>query len=74
MRTEVHQGPWVVVIPVPGRDPVSPAGRPYIGTGRDVVLQGFHWRSFDAAGNRQPWYAILRECAPRIKDAGFTWV
>jgi alpha-amylase len=41
----------------------------------DIVLQGFHWRSHDPAQNGgKVWYEIMRECAARIRHAGFTWV
>lgn len=40
----------------------------------DILLQGFHWHSHDAARNGKPWWVILKECAPAIKAAGFTWV
>lgn len=46
----------------------------YNGIPWDVMLQGFHWHSHDAAKNGKAWYRVLRECAPRIKEAGFTWV
>jgi alpha-amylase len=50
----------------------------YIGDGRDIVLQGFHWDSHrgasDPAGGHKSWYRILREAAGVIREAGFTWV
>src|SRR5262249_6054349 len=41
--------------------------------------QGFHWHSHAGthergARGRKSWYRVLRENAPAIKGAGFTWV
>jgi alpha-amylase len=50
----------------------------YVGDGRDILLQGFHWESHrghvDRKGKRKSWYRIVQENAKRIKAAGFTWV
>jgi alpha-amylase len=67
----------VVSLPVGGRNPADQ--RNYIGDGRDILLQGFHWAShqgsFDhATRTRKSWYRILQENASAIKAAGFTWV
>lgn len=76
MQTEIT-APWVAVLPA------SAAGRPalerkYAGDGHDILLQGFHWAShaggLDDAGGSKSWYRILRENAPAIRSAGFTWV
>src|SRR5262245_41568409 len=49
-----------------------------LGDGRDVLLQGFHWKSHlgsrHATGGTKPWWQIVRECAPAIRRAGFSWV
>src|SRR5438132_11646378 len=72
------RAPWVAIVslPVVGR---APAQRKYIGDGKDILLQGFHWAShqgsFDhATKTRKSWYRILEENAAAIKAAGFTWV
>lgn len=51
----------------------------YLGSPRDVILQGFHWNSQAGSMNddfsqRTTWYAIVRENAGRIQEAEFTWV
>lgn len=46
----------------------------YNGTGRDVMLQGFHWTSHNQAQNGKPWYQILTDNSATIKSAGFTIV
>jgi len=78
MHTE-FKAPWVAVVALPagGRSPAE--GRKYHGDGRDVLLQGFHWRShagaFDHASRSQKsWYKIIQENAAAIQAAGFTWV
>jgi alpha-amylase len=60
--------------------PTTPAGwaidpRRYNGTGREVMLQGFHWTSYNPAsnGNRR-WYRIIAENAKVIRRAGFDYV
>jgi alpha-amylase len=72
------RAPWLAIVSLPagGR---APAQRKYIGDGRDILLQGFHWTShqgsFDRATNtRKSWYRILEENAAAIKAAGFTRV
>ncbi len=74
MHTELKL-PWVAVIPRPVRQPAEE--KPYIGNGREILLQGFHWASHqgvrDAHGHKS-WYRLLEENAPAIKSAGFTWV
>lgn len=45
------------------------------GTGREVMLQGFHWTSYDPAKNgNKRWYKIIAENAGVIKAAGFDYV
>jgi alpha-amylase len=47
----------------------------YNGTGKEVMLQGFHWTSYNPANNgNKHWYQIIAENAQRIKDAGFDYV
>lgn len=50
----------------------------YHGDGREILLQGFHWRSHagarDATGVHRSWYRIIRENAAAIRNAGFSWV
>jgi alpha-amylase len=76
MRTET-QAPWTVVIAWPGHG--QPAARNYIGDGRDILLQGFHWHSHRGVVDphtraRKSWYRIINENAATIKAAGFTWL
>ncbi len=61
------QAPWMVVVPV------SAKPQKYVGDGRDIVLQGFHWQSHHGGGGKS-WYRIVQENADHIKQAGFTWV
>jgi alpha-amylase len=73
MRTE-HMTPWVAVVSLPLG---SPTGEKYVGDGRDLLLQGFHWASHAGAPDRhgkRSWYRILQENAAAIKNAGFTWI
>jgi alpha-amylase len=47
----------------------------YNGTNKEVMLQGFHWTSYDPGANgNKAWYQIIRENAGVIKDAGFDCV
>ena len=47
----------------------------YNGTGREVMLQGFHWTSYDPVNNgNKHWYRIISENANVIKNAGFDYV
>jgi alpha-amylase len=47
----------------------------YNGTGTEVMLQGFHWTSYDPAKNgNKHWYRIIAENAKVIRDAGFDLV
>lgn len=47
----------------------------YNGTGNEVMLQGFHWTSYNPANNgNKGWYQIIQENAQVIKDAGFDYV
>jgi alpha-amylase len=60
--------------PAPGI--MSP--KSYVGDGRDVILQGFHWRSHHGGwpenGAKKCWYRIIEDNAERIKQTGFTLV
>ncbi len=58
MHTE-FKAPWVAVVALPagGRSPAEE--RKYHGDGRDVLLQGFHWRSH--AGVVRPRLAESKE-------------
>jgi len=59
---------------------VTPAGvsvdpQRYNGTGKEVMLQGFHWTSYNPANNgNKHWYRIIAENASVIKEAGFDYV
>ncbi|NBO93022.1 MAG: alpha-amylase [Planctomycetia bacterium] len=48
------------------------------GDGRDILLQGFHWKSHigsrHSTGSTKPWWRIVRDNAAFIRRAGFTWV
>jgi alpha-amylase len=66
------QMPWVAVVPWPQCQARPAADKTYAGTGRDILLQGFHWDSHATRG--KSWYRILMENAPAIKAAGFSWV
>jgi alpha-amylase len=47
----------------------------YNGTGKEVMLQGFHWTSYDPANNgNKHWYRIISENAGVIRGAGFDYV
>ncbi|HEX4950560.1 MAG TPA: alpha-amylase C-terminal beta-sheet domain-containing protein [Blastocatellia bacterium] len=55
--------------------PQPPQPKRYNGTGREVMLQGFHWTSYLPANNgNKRWYQILKENANVIKTAGFDYV
>src|SRR5437764_14860827 len=77
MQTEMKM-PWVAVVSVPqGWRPAEE--KKYIGDGRDILLQGFHWAShagvFDqATRTRKSWYRILAGNAAAIRAAGFSYV
>jgi alpha-amylase len=73
-----HKVPWLAVVSFPQAPAVAEA-RQYIGNGRDILLQGFHWESHQggrdpATSARKSWYRILEDNAPAIKAAGFTWI
>lgn len=57
-----------------------PEQRLYIGTGREIILQGFHWDSHRGGGldpvtrARSSWYQVLRNNAGMIREAGFSWI
>src|SRR5262249_57595380 len=70
--------PWLAVVSFP-QAPTATEAKNYIGNGRDILLEGFHWESHQGAvdpaiGARKSWYRIIEENAPAIKGAGFTWV
>jgi alpha-amylase len=47
----------------------------YNGTGKEVMLQGFHWTSYNPVHNgNKRWYRIIAENAQVIKDSGFDYV
>ena len=47
----------------------------YNGTGKEVMLQGFHWTSYNPANNgNNHWFRIIAENATVIKNAGFDTV
>ena len=47
----------------------------YNGTGKEVMLQGFHWTSYNPLNNgNKRWYRIIAENAGVIKGAGFDYV
>jgi alpha-amylase len=78
MQTD-HRAPWLAVVAVPQGGRSAAERKQYIGDGRDILLQGFHWAShagaYDpATRTRTSWYRILQENAAAIKAAGFTWV
>ncbi|WP_224365186.1 alpha-amylase C-terminal beta-sheet domain-containing protein [Hyalangium versicolor] len=49
--------------------PVAGAG-PLDGNSSDVLLQGFHWYSYQT----YPWWGVIQSNAVNIKNAGFTMV
>jgi alpha-amylase len=78
MQAEIRL-PWVAVLPLPPSRRSAAADKPFHGDGYDLLLQGFHWGSHagavdDLSRTRKSWYTILRENAPAIRAAGFTWV
>jgi alpha-amylase len=59
------------------RQNAPPSNQPqrYNGRGHEVMLQGFHWTSYDPARNgNKRWYRIIAENAAVIKDAGFDYI
>ena len=73
------RAPWVAVVSFPMNGRGAAESKPYIGTGREILLQGFHWASHVGAHDpstkkRKSWYHILQDNAEAIKAAGFTWV
>lgn len=47
----------------------------YNGTGSEVILQGFHWTSYNPSSNdNKVWYQIISENADVIKGAKFDYV
>jgi alpha-amylase len=53
----------------------SAAPQRYNGVGKEVMLQGFYWKSYIPTENgNKHWYRILTENAGVIKDAGFDYV
>jgi alpha-amylase len=77
MQTE-FQAPWRAVAVLPGGW-LPAEQRKYHGNGRDILLQGFHWRSHHGGMDhhtrrRKSWYEVIRDNASAIRNAGFTWV
>lgn len=71
--------PWLAVVPLALAGRSLTQSEKYIGDGRDILLQGFHWNSHAGALDTttqatKSWYSILRENAPAIRAAGFTSV
>jgi alpha-amylase len=62
---------WALVVPGPARER-------FVGTGYDILLQGFHWNSHrgctESNGKKRSWYRILEDNAAHIRETGFTWV
>jgi alpha-amylase len=57
--------------------PTTQAAEPqrYNGTGAEVMLQGFHWTSYEPRNNgNKHWYQIIAENADVIKAADFDYV
>ncbi len=77
MQTE-QKNPWVAVVSYPLAPRNLAEDGKYHGDGRDILLQGFHWKAHagSIAAERTPksWYSIMRDNAEAIKAAGFTWV
>jgi alpha-amylase len=72
MHTDI-KAPWFAVVTFPTARPTD--RKHYVGDGRDVMLQAFHWHSHVGSsqnGQRRSWYRILQDNAPAIKQAGFT--
>lgn len=46
----------------------------FCGDPKDIVLQGFHWGSWDRDANGKSWYSIIQDNAKTIRENGFTWV
>ena len=65
-----------VLLPPLVRGPVAALAPPrYNGTGREVMLQGFHWTAYDPAQNGDKhWYRIITDNAQTIRAAGFDLV
>jgi alpha-amylase len=77
MQTELVR-PWLAVLALRSCERYPADGRKYHGSGRDVLLQGFHWRAHAGGGGRggkwKSWYEVMRDNAAAIRSAGFTWV
>lgn len=57
------------------RNPAAPMTT--AGDGRDVLLQGYHWDSWQGnadKNNRESWFQVMKDNAETIRQAGFTWV
>lgn len=63
---------FVGVAPLPSV--TTPAQQKYVGDGRDILLQAFHWDSHRGGGQHRSWYRVVHDNAERIKKAGFTSV
>src|SRR5947209_3950183 len=71
--------PWVAVVSSPLGLWTPAPERKYIGDGRDVILQGFHWNSHAGivdpkTRSKKSWYAIMKDNAAAIREADFSWV
>jgi alpha-amylase len=71
--------PWLAAVTgLPSRRNAADE-RKYHGHGRDILLQGFHWRAHtggvdEATRRKKSWYEVIRDNAAAIRAAGFTWV
>jgi alpha-amylase len=77
MQTELQPFSTALASAAPPTSSIAPR-KSYVGDGRDILLQGFHWRSHHGGwpcnGVKKSWYRIVQENAERIKQAGFTVV
>jgi alpha-amylase len=69
----------VAVVSCPANGRGLAETRNYVGDGREIILQGFHWASHGGAVDgtlrtRKSWYRVIQENASTIKAAGFNWV
>jgi len=65
----------LAIFPNTFRPNPQPNPQRYNGTGKEVMLQGFHWTSYLPASNgNKHWYRIISENAGVINNAGFDYV
>jgi hypothetical protein len=62
--------PWIVVVSFPQVQPAE--AKNYMGSGRDILLQGFHWKSHQGSINRansesKSWNRIIEENVAAVK-------